>query len=429
MRKLKDSGLSWIGKIPENWKIVPHKHLMHKVKELKEHYEGEDIISLTMNGVIIRDFSLGGKMPTTFDGYQKVYPGNLLMCLFDIDVTPRCIGLINNFGLTSPAYSQFVMHDGASSRYYNYLLRYIDDYKCLLHLSKNLRSSLTETDFGQISTCLPPIDEQEKIASFLDEKCSEIDSLISLQDDMITKLQEYKQSVITEAVTRGLDPSVPMKDSGIEWIGMIPETFQLLKLGRVIGNYKAGPFGSSLITGKLLHDGDILVYTPEHIARQSTSISNNLFLQKERIGEMQQFFVKPKDIIFPIVGSLGRAMVIDDNMPNGIINQRLSKFNLDENIVDLRYFMWCFGQSEFYKTYIEINCRGAIIVNLTKQLICAMPLVCPSLDEQHEIADFLDRKCSEIDALIDIKKQKIETLKEYKKSLIFECVTGKREIA
>lgn len=199
--KMKNSGVEWIGEIPEGWEVVRHKQLMHKIKDIQEHYNGENIISLSRNGVIVRDLNAGGKMPTTFDGYQKVYPGNLLMCLFDIDVTPRCIGLINDYGVTSPAYSQFELNEKAYAPYYNWLLTYIDDNKCLLHLSKNLRSSLTETDFGAIPTILPPLSEQHSIASFLDEKCAEIDALIVLREKKMEALKEYKKSLIYECVT------------------------------------------------------------------------------------------------------------------------------------------------------------------------------------------------------------------------------------
>ena len=198
---MKDSGIEWIGEIPEHWEVMPHKRVMHKIKEIQEQYNGEKILSLTMKGVIVRDLDAGGKMPTTFDGYQKVYPNNLLQCLFDIDVTPRCVGLIKDEGLTSPAYSQFELFDNGYAPYYDYLLRYMDDIKAMLHLSKNLRSSLTETDFGAIPTCVPPFTEQQTIADYLDEKCSEIDKLISIKQQKIESLKEYKKSIIYEYVT------------------------------------------------------------------------------------------------------------------------------------------------------------------------------------------------------------------------------------
>ena len=190
-RKMKDSGIEWIGEIPEEWEVLPHKYVMHKEKSICEHYAGEDIISLTMNGVIVRDLTAGGKMPTTFDGYQYVEPDDMLLCLFDIDVTPRCVGIVRNHGVTSPAYSRFKVHVGYYNAYYDYLLRFIDDEKAFIHLSKNLRSSLTETDFGAIKTISPSYDEQVEIAAYLDEKCAALDTLIAKKTALLTELETY----------------------------------------------------------------------------------------------------------------------------------------------------------------------------------------------------------------------------------------------
>ena len=199
---MKDSGIAWIGSIPEGWKVLRHKYILRKVKEICEKYNGEDIISLTMKGVIKRDLDNPmGKMPLTFDGYQKIYAGNLLLCLFDIDVTPRCVGLIKDNGLTSPAYSQFKFLGKDSPQYYTYLLTALDDDKCLLHLSKNLRSSLSEDSFGAILTIQPPLKEQQAIADYLDDKCAKIDKAIADKEQVIEKLTEYKKSLIYECVT------------------------------------------------------------------------------------------------------------------------------------------------------------------------------------------------------------------------------------
>lgn len=200
-RPMKDSGIEWIGDIPAEWGVVPHKRIMHKVKEICEQYNGEDIISLTVNGVVKRDLTAGGKMPTSFDGYQYVEPNDLLLCLFDIDVTPRCVGVVRDYGVTSPAYSRFVMHDGYYNAYYDYLLRMIDDNKVFVHLSKNLRSSLTESDFGAIKACAPPLAEQKCIAAFLDARCDEIDALIAKKQQYLIEIENYKKSLIYEYVT------------------------------------------------------------------------------------------------------------------------------------------------------------------------------------------------------------------------------------
>ena len=200
-RKMKDSGVEWIGEVPEEWEVLPHKYVMHKEKNICEHYTGESILSLTMNGVIVRDLNAGGKMPTTFDGYQYVEPDDMLLCLFDIDVTPRCVGVVHNCGITSPAYSCFKVHKGFYNAYYDYLLRFIDDEKIFVHLAKNLRSSLTESDFGAIKTLAPTYEEQLEIATYLDAKCAEIDRLITAKQQLLTELESYKKSVIYEYVT------------------------------------------------------------------------------------------------------------------------------------------------------------------------------------------------------------------------------------
>lgn len=215
-----------------------------------------------------------------------------------------------------------------------------------------------------------------------------------------------------------------MKDSGVKWIGEIPTNWKIDKMKYLVNGYKSGPFGSSLITGDLLPEGTILVYTPEHIASgELEADTTNLYLPDNRRTEMSQFFVKSGEIVFPIVGSLGRALLVKDGMPEGIINQRLAKFSIDRNRIDERYFMWIYGKSQFYAKYIELYCRGSIIVNLTKNLIGNMPVPLPSLPEQQAIADFLDAKCAEIDGLLADLDAEVKTLAEYKKSIIAETVT------
>lgn len=173
---------------------------------------------------------------------------------------------------------------------------------------------------------------------------------------------------------------------------------------------------------ELLDEGSNLVYTPEIIASRTTELSNNKYLPDERQNEMQQFFVSPGDIIFPIVGSLGRGMLITDDMPKGIINQRLAKFYISSSELNQNYFLWLFARSEFYLPYIELYCRGSIIVNLTKAILHDLPVPIPPIDEQHRIADFLDAKCAEIDALsVDVQSE-IETLEAYKRSKVFEAI-------
>lgn len=199
--EMKDSGIEWIGEIPKHWKMLPNKYLMKKIKLIKSKYEGENILSLTRQGVIVRDLDGGGKFPTSFNGYQILKNGNLLLCLFDYDVTPRTVGKIEEDGLTSPAYSQYEMKDLAIRDYYYYYYLMLDDTKELLHLSKNLRSSFNETEFGNIKAPVPERCEQNQIVDYLDKKTKLIDESISIKQKQLETLEEYKKSLIYEYVT------------------------------------------------------------------------------------------------------------------------------------------------------------------------------------------------------------------------------------
>ena len=194
---MKESGIEWIGQIPCDWKVLASKWLMRKTKTIREKYSGESVLSLTTKGVITRDLdNPSGKMPATFDGYQFVEAGNLLMCLFDIDVTPRCIGLIKNDGVCSPAYSQFKLNGLADAEYYYYYYLSLDYTKELLHLAKNLRHSLTEEQFGAIPTVLPPMETQKEIAAYLNKKCADIDRVLEIKQAKIEKLEQYMRALV-----------------------------------------------------------------------------------------------------------------------------------------------------------------------------------------------------------------------------------------
>lgn len=418
--KYKDSGIAWIGEIPEGWSVNRHKQVMRKIKHIKEVYEDENIISLSKKGVIIRDLDAGGKMPTSFNGYQKVYAGNLLLCLFDIDVTPRCVGLIKNNGLSSPAYSQFELSHRGYAPYYDYLLRYMDDEKTLLHLSKNLRSSLTEDDFSQINTIVPTIAEQKSIAEFLNKKCGEIDELVSLQEKMIDELKSYKQSVITEAVTKGLDHKVPLRDSGIEWIGQMPEHWEVEKIKNRI---KFNP-SISLIN---IEAETIVSYMPMECLRNGViAPKTNMY---KNVSTYTPF--ANNDIVLAKVTPCfeNGNIAIAKNLANeiGFGTSEIFVIRCNDNIE--KEYLFYYLQSSYIK-YLGISSMYGTggLKRVNPIVLCNSCLLCPPLHEQQQIADYLDRKCEEIDKLIGLKQEKIKELKDYKKSTIFEYVTGKKRV-
>lgn len=430
--KTKDSGIEWIGSVPSHWRVHTLYQLVTQVKEKNSNLQEKNLLSLSYGKIKRKDIdSPDGLLPASFDGYNIIEDGDIVLRLTDLqnDHTSLRVGLATERGIITSAYTTLRPIDTSNSKYLFYLLHAFDLKKGFYGMGSGVRQGLNYAEVKELRVVLPGQDEQNAIVRFLDNQCGQIDSIIEEAKSSIAEYKKLREAVIFEAVTRGIKHREKTKDSGIKWIGEISESFSITRMRYIVSEYKAGPFGSSLITDKLNNQGNILVYTPEHIATQRTDLENNLYLPEERRKEMAQFFVQPGNIIFPIVGSLGRAMLITDSMPEGIINQRLAKFKLDESTIDTEYFLWMFARSTFYAQFIEVNCRGSFIVNLTKTIVYDMPVILPNtLEEQRQISAYLKRKCGLIDELIKQKQSLVKELADYKKSLIFETVTGKRKV-
>lgn len=356
-------------------------------------------------------------MPKTFDGYQLVYPGNLLMCLFDYDVTPRCIGLIKDYGVTSPAYSQFVMNNGNYSGYYYYYYLMVDHTKALLHLAKNLRHSFTEEQLGAILAPVPTVEEQQQIADFLDTKCSEIDATTEDIKKEISLLEDYKKSVITEAVTKGLDPDAEMKDSGIKWIGKIPINWQAVNPRWLFAQRKdRAKKGMEQYTASQKYG---VISQKDYMNRIGGSI---VTVQKDfDILKM----VCEGDFVIHMRSFQGG---LEYSEHTGSISSAYVMLIPQKNTGECRYFKWLFKSASYINALQSTSnlIRDGQAMRYSNFIQIIIPD--PPLEEQQQIADFLDAKCSEIDAIIADKKRQRGILIEYKKSLIYEYVTGKKEV-
>lgn len=412
MREMKPSSMEWVGEIPVSWKVMPNKYLMHKKKEICPVYNGEDILSLTMKGVIVRDLDAGGKMPASFDGYQRLEPGNLLMCLFDIDVTPRCIGLIKQAGLSSPAYSQFVLCDNANAAYYCYYYTMLDNDKTLLHLAKNLRHSLTEDQLGAIPVIVPPMDEQQRIADFLDAKCAEIDALTADIQTQIDTLEQYKRSVITETVTKGLNPDAEMKDSGVFYMAPMNAAWKLTKIGYICSKLSRSfaPEDTALICsnkGKVQVRADDLT---------GIMVSDDNAMQGIHAG----------DIAIHGMDTWHGAIALSEY--DGKITRVVHVCDSTEDKRFIVYYMQHLAFQGVYKLIsngVRGNTSDFRSWDKVRDIWIAIP---ETKEEQVAICDYLDRQCIAVEEVIAIKREQLEVLGEYKKSLIFEYVTGKEEV-
>lgn len=401
--KYKDSGIAWIGEIPEHWKVKKGKNLFKK--EERPVRDNDEIVTCFRDGEVtlrsnrrIDGFTNAMKEV----GYQGVRRGDLV--IHNMDAFAGAIGVSDSDGKSTPVYSVCTPKNNVEANvyYYAYLLRSYALGGVIQSLAKGIRERSTDfryKEFGDLYYQQPPIEEQQSIASYLDQKCGEIDKLITLQEEMITKLQSYKQSVITEAVTKGLDKNLPLKDSGIEWIGEIPEHWSVVKI-KYLAKIKSG---DSISSNEIMQEGIYEVYGGNGLMG---------FCNKKNVDGV--------NIIIGRVGALcGNVRLISE-----------SKFITDNALI-----LNCFDNALYSYMYIMLKAANLNNLNtsnaqplITGSKVLNVSLPTPPLSEQQSIADYLDQKCSEIDELISIKQQKIEKLKDYKKSLIFECVTGKRKV-
>lgn len=426
-RTMKDSGIPWIGEIPFQWQLVHTKRVFKGKKQIvgsnSEMYER---LALTMKGVVKRNKDDNeGLQPEQFDSYQILENNELVFKLIDLqNIRTSRVGLSPYTGIVSPAYV-ILTNTKSDNRFYYYW--YFDMYnRCVFNRmgGDGVRSALNLKDVLEIPIPMISDAEQHLIATFLDKKCSEIDSLIDLQEQMIEELKAYKQSVITEAVTKGLNPNVPMKDSGIEWIGDVPEEWEVCKLKYFTLKIGSGstPTGGSEV---YVNDG-VKFLRSQNVYFEGLLLDDVVYISDEIDENMKGTRVLEGDVLLNITGgSIGRCFYVDSTLGRANVNQHVSIIRpYNSNTKYIKYYLQSYlGQYQVKQLQTGGNREGLSAAAIKDFRFINCPLA-----EQQAIADYLDKKCGEIDGLITIKQQKIESLKEYKKSVIYEYVTGKREV-
>ena len=230
---MKDSGVEWIGEIPEDWVINPlsNKFKEHKVKNIGN--TEKNVLSLSYGHIVKRNVDNNkGLLPESFETYNIVFPGNIVLRLTDLQNDQKSwrVGLVKEKGIITSAYLTLGAEcNEISNTFYYYLFHIYDRTKIIYNMGNGVRQNLKYSELSKMPIVVPPIKQQNRIASFLDTKCSVIDSTIEKERELIDKLKEYRQAVITEAVTKGIHAGVPMKDSGVEWIGEIPEGWNVIR--------------------------------------------------------------------------------------------------------------------------------------------------------------------------------------------------------
>lgn len=414
MRQMKDSGIEWIGKIPETWEVKRLKNLCTSNESMIA--DGDWIESPDISDEGIRYYTTGnigdGVFKNQGNGFisestfkklncTAVYPGDLVFSRLNNPIGRACI-IPNNYPICIVAVDNVIVRP--DSKYDKRFLVYIS--MCPGYQETNMliargttMQRMSRSQLQNVDMPIPPLADQQRIADYLDENCGEIDSLIGLQEQMIEKLKAYKQSVITEAVTKGLDPNAKLVPSGIDWIGEIPEGWKVCRIKDLV----IMKSGSNLTSEQIANEGSYPVYGGNGLRGYYEAYSNE--------GD------------YVLVGRQGALC--------GNINYAFGRFWATDHAV-VCYPRRNFSLIWFGETLRSMNLGqyslSAAQPGLSVDRIREKKMPLPPLSEQQTIASYLDEKCADIDRLIALKQQKIEALKDYKKSVIYEAVTGKTEI-
>lgn len=420
-RVLVDSGVSWLGKIPDSWSTcrVKNKFLFHKIiaKEKSVNY---DRIALTLNGVIKRDKDdSSGLQPDNYNGYQIVYKDDLIFKLIDLEnVNTSRIGKSEYEGITSPAY--IVLTDKCNTRYSLYYFLNMWYQEIFNNIGGDgVRSAINKDDLLKVPFINAPIDEQNKIADYLDKQCKKINEIINDNNHEIELLEEYKKTLITEVITSGLNKNSTFKESQIPWMGKIPSHYEVITLKR-LGTARNG---LSYSPGEVTDNG-ILVLRSSNIQNNKLSLNDNVYVKKE-INE--DLLLKENDLLIcSRNGSknlIGKNILINKDMEGQTFGAFMCVYRSKYNKY-IRYVL----NSHIFDYYLSNFLTSTINQLTTSNLYSIKIPFTYNIEEQEKIIKYLDKQCSKLDSVIEYRKQIIEKLEEYKRSLIYECVTGKREV-
>lgn len=434
---MKNSGVEWIGEIPDEWEIYRNKNAFICNKEIVgKNSNSTQLLSLTTGGIKCKDINNAeGKLPESFDTYQYVKKNDVVMCLFDLDMSAVFSGISQYDGMISPAYKVLSCQDRANPLFIHYWFSYIFDGRKFNHYAKNIRYTLNYSEFAALPILLPPKSTQQRIATYLDKKCSKIEETIQNQQQVIEKLKAYKQSLITEAVTgkvkivngKACGEYESYKESRLKWLGdfKIPEKWNSIQVKSCVSiPVVDGPHESPE-----LFDNGIPYISATAIENSKIDFSlKRGFISEKYCDECDKRYKPMKDDILMIkLGATTGQVAIVETDERFSIWVPLAAIRCNKNIALPKFVFYSF-QSDYCLKQMEMSWTFGTQQTLGVSSIERLKIFLPNIETQKEIADYLDKKCTAIDTAIEQKQKLIEKLTEYKKSLIYECVTGKKEI-
>lgn len=418
MREMKDSGIEWIGVIPADWDLKRIQHTIDEIKVKNSPVQTEQVLSLVKDkGVMLYEDKgdVGNKAKENVSEYKLAYPNTLIVNSMNILI--GSVGISNYFGCVSPVYYVFKETTEADLRFINYIFSTREFQKELRKYANGIleiRLRVSASDIFKRKIPLPSKNIQKAIADFLDDKCAKIDALTADIQTQIDTLEQYKRSVITEAVTKGLNPDVEMKDSGIEEVGKIPETWVKTRF-KYVAEIK-----SNLVSPEGYEEYPQI--SPDNIEKNAGKLLAYNSVDEAGIISGNHLFYKGQILYSKIRPNLNKVIIAPFD---GLCSADMYPIESNQMTKFILYMML----SDYFVEQVSIVIHDRVkMPKINQDELGEIRVVIPIQKDQMDIVRYLDEKCSEIDAIITEKKEQLTTLKEYKKSLIYEYVTGKKEV-
>ncbi|MBC7748607.1 MAG: restriction endonuclease subunit S [Methylotenera sp.] len=421
----KPSGVEWLGDIPEHWEALSNKYIFNINKILVGKKSSDyDLLSLTLNGVIKRDMeNPSGKFPAEFDTYQEVKKGDFIFCLFDVEETPRTVGLSDYDGMITGAYTVMQPYENFDRSFLYYFYLNLDADKRMKPLYTGLRNTISKDNFFSFKTYVPPKEEQSLIAQFLDDKNIKIEQAIIIKKKQIELLKERRQILIHKAVTKGLNPDAKLKESNVEWIGEIPEHWEVKRLASFGKFSKGGGFSKSDLT----ENGVSAILYGDIYTKYDIYIKNEVRFISEETAK-KSIEIKKNSLLFTGSGEtmedIGKCVVYLNDGKAFAGGDVIIFEQSDNDSFFLSYALNTNG-ARFEKARFS---KGEIIVHTYGSKLRDIYIPIPPKSEQVIIAEFLESISFKISTAISLKEKEIDKLKEYKASLINSAVTGKVKV-
>ncbi|EEW53925.1 hypothetical protein HMPREF0494_0911 [Limosilactobacillus antri DSM 16041] len=417
MQVNKDSGIKWVGEIPDNWDSVPIYYVSQEVRKKNNNISQKVALKFTY-GTIVRkkNFSIeeDSSLRKTIENYKVVKPKDIVIngLNLNFDFVTQRVGFVTFPGAITSAYIVIRAKNNINEKYLLYLLKSYDSVKAFHNMGGGVRKILNFSILSKIKIPFPPMKEQKRITDFLDKKCGKIDKLLSQINDEIDTLKKYQHSLIIRVVTKGLDSNVPTKDSGIEWIGTMPEKWNVVK----------GKFILTLLDRPTKKDDEVITcFRDGQVTLRKKRRTDGFTISTKEIGYQG---VDVGDLVVHAMDGFAGAIGISDS--RGKASPVLNVMDSSENKNYLKYYLRCCAYLGVFNALAKgirvrtADTRWSTLANLK------FPL--PTKNEQKDISDYLDQKCAEIRALINEKNRQLDLLTKYKNSLIFEYVTGKKQV-